>query len=418
MKHTIIISALGTPGDVYPYIGVGHELVTQGHQVYFLTSENFRDAIEPWGIQVIPVLSKQDYEVTISNKNLYHSYLNPNVFSKGFILPTCNITYDVIKKIHETSNQKTIIIGHSMAIPAKIVSEALKIPFFQTALNAASLCSTIDPGRQPGLFDLYRSPIFRFLRMKWVLTIGDIIASRTVGLATFNKFRRKLDLPKLSRLFTKWAYTAENVIAFFPSWFYGHPPDWPSNLKLFNFVFFNPIAKDFITDDLKEFLSTEKKVILFTASSVSVDANNYFKEAIKVCQYLNCKGVFVSTDNAQIPSSLPDSIIHLNYIPHNQILPYISAIVHPGGIGLTAKALANAVPQLIFPQFGDQFENSRRLCEFKVAVELPQGKINYTKHDEKTIYPTKFGFSQATVRKTCKIHGKCKRRKTYCRLCC
>ena len=61
---------------------------------------------------------------------------------------------------------------------------------------------------------------------------------------------------------------------------------------------------------------------------------------------------------------------HVPFLPLSRILPRTSALVHHGGIGSAAAALAAGVPQLVMPFAHDQPDNAARLCRLGVASAL------------------------------------------------
>src|SRR5262249_43209266 len=71
----------------------------------------------------------------------------------------------------------------------------------------------------------------------------------------------------------------------------------------------------------------------------------------------------------QVPL-LPPSVRHLTYAPLGKLLPGAAALVHHGGIGTSAAALAAGVPQLLIPFAHDQPDNAARLCRLGVAETL------------------------------------------------
>jgi UDP:flavonoid glycosyltransferase YjiC (YdhE family) len=62
---------------------------------------------------------------------------------------------------------------------------------------------------------------------------------------------------------------------------------------------------------------------------------------------------------------------HVPFAPLREILPRCAAIVHHGGIGTTAAALAAGTPQLILPFAYDQFDNAARVERLGVGTSLP-----------------------------------------------
>ena len=62
--------------------------------------------------------------------------------------------------------------------------------------------------------------------------------------------------------------------------------------------------------------------------------------------------------------------MHVRYAPFSALLPRLRGLVHHGGIGTSAQALAAGIPQMVAPFAHDQFDNAARLCRLGVAVTL------------------------------------------------
>src|SRR5262245_3262881 len=61
----------------------------------------------------------------------------------------------------------------------------------------------------------------------------------------------------------------------------------------------------------------------------------------------------------------------LDYLPASALFPRAEAVVHSGGIGTLAQALAAGRPQLIVPVAFDQPDNARRAVGLGVARSVP-----------------------------------------------
>jgi UDP:flavonoid glycosyltransferase YjiC (YdhE family) len=53
--------------------------------------------------------------------------------------------------------------------------------------------------------------------------------------------------------------------------------------------------------------------------------------------------------------------MHVPYAPFSELLPRCAALVHHGGIGTTAQALAAGCPQVVMPWSHDQPDNGARV---------------------------------------------------------
>jgi UDP:flavonoid glycosyltransferase YjiC (YdhE family) len=86
-----------------------------------------------------------------------------------------------------------------------------------------------------------------------------------------------------------------------------------------------------------------------------------FGAALEACAILGVRGVFLTKYRDQLPHPLPSSILHSAFAPFQKLFPQCAAVVHHGGIGTVAKAMATGTPQLISPICFDQIDNGVRV---------------------------------------------------------
>jgi UDP:flavonoid glycosyltransferase YjiC (YdhE family) len=68
---------------------------------------------------------------------------------------------------------------------------------------------------------------------------------------------------------------------------------------------------------------------------------------------------------------LPPTVAAFDSLPYSKVFPHAAAIVHSGGIGTLAQALASGRPQLVVPVAFDQADNARRAALLGSARVLP-----------------------------------------------
>ena len=68
----ILISCVGSAGDVHPFIAIGTALAQRGHDVELLTSPHFRTRIEAAGLGFTPVGTEADYQRVVQQAALWH----------------------------------------------------------------------------------------------------------------------------------------------------------------------------------------------------------------------------------------------------------------------------------------------------------------------------------------------------------
>jgi UDP:flavonoid glycosyltransferase YjiC (YdhE family) len=85
--------------------------------------------------------------------------------------------------------------------------------------------------------------------------------------------------------------------------------------------------------------------------------------------------VLLSRHREHLPENLPSEIRHVDYAPFSRLLPHCAAIVHHGGIGTSAQAMAAGIPQLVISMAHDQPDNAARLKRLGLSESLPARKF-------------------------------------------
>jgi rhamnosyltransferase subunit B len=116
-----------------------------------------------------------------------------------------------------------------------------------------------------------------------------------------------------------------------------------------------------LSAELTAFLKAGESPIVFTFGTGMMHANRIFATAVDACKLLGRRGVFLSRHTGQLPGHLPSDILWQAFAPFQKLFPRCAAVVHHGGVGTTAKALASGTPQLIVPMAYDQFDNATRV---------------------------------------------------------
>jgi UDP:flavonoid glycosyltransferase YjiC (YdhE family) len=186
-------------------------------------------------------------------------------------------------------------------------------------------------------------------------------------LPALNQLRRELGLSPVSRVFKDWLHSPQRVIGLFPEWFAPAPPGWPPQLRLTGFPLYDEADVHTLDPSLQTFLDAGSAPILFTPGSANRAAAAFFGAALDATRRLNRRALFLTKYPEQLPSNLGDDVRYEPYLPFSRVFSQCAAVVHHGGIGTCAQALAAGVPQLTMPLAFDQPDNTTRLWRLGVA---------------------------------------------------
>jgi UDP:flavonoid glycosyltransferase YjiC (YdhE family) len=176
-----------------------------------------------------------------------------------------------------------------------------------------------------------------------------------------NPFRAELGLPPARNIITDWINSPDVVIGLFPAWFAPPASDWPPNARLTGFPLYDRGEVDPLPGPVADFLDAGPPPVVVTFGSAMKFAGPYFAAAAEALARLGKRGMFLTPYPGQVPEKLPPGVVRFDYVPFGHVFRRAAAVVHHGGIGTTAQALAAGVPQLIVPFAHDQPDNAVRL---------------------------------------------------------
>jgi UDP:flavonoid glycosyltransferase YjiC (YdhE family) len=365
----ILISASGSYGDMFPFIALGRDLERRGHEVRFFASSHFTPLVESAGLAAVGIGSKEAYETVIRHPDAFHP-------KKGMrLVARTNLEHlpEVYRKMEEQIVPgKTIVIGSTLAIAARLFQESRGVPTATVHLAPSLFRSAVRPPRFEETGLLEKLPAFVNRAIYFVL---DALVIDPVFCPEFNRFRAGLGLPPVKHIFGDWMQGADVVVGLFPPWFAEKQPDWRGNIHLTGFPLEDGARRgERLPEEAERFLASAKRPVVFTAGTATTRESSFFQESAEACRLAGIDGVFLTRYREQIPPHLPPNVRHFDYLPFSLALPRVRALVHHGGIGTSSQALAAGRPQLVRPLAYDQFDNAHRLVRLGVARTIPPAR--------------------------------------------
>lgn len=362
----ILLAPLGSHGDVHPFLGLGLVLRARGHDVHVITSSYFKGLVESLGFPFAGVGTDDDYHTLTHNPDLWHPKRSMRAIfgQSGIANRQLREGFNRVQELNIPGN--TVLVAGLLALWARAAGEKLDMPHASIHLQPSVLWSAVDP------------PEFAQLRIRswwphWfrnaLYWFGDRHMVDPLITPELNKFRAEIGLPPVTRVVGKWGHSPHRIIGFFPEW-YGNAPDWPSHFRHAGFVRFDQAESFGMPEEVQSFLDGGDPPIVFSFGSAMRQGKPYFTAAAEACRVLGKRGLLLAKGREQLPETLPPGVLHADYAPFSKVFPRAAAVVHHGGIGTCAQALAAGVPQLVMPLAFDQPDNARRLEKLGVGSRL------------------------------------------------
>jgi rhamnosyltransferase subunit B len=273
-----------------------------------------------------------------AHADMWHPERGPQLFFE-YAVSVLPEGHAAIKRL--TGAGPTVLAAGRLAFAARVAHTSLRVPLLTVLHIPALLPSRNDPPPPGGGID--EGPVLK----------------------PINRFRSELNLAPVRQL-GPWMLSPRLVIALWPDWFYDRQDDWPGRVVTSSFVSYDGTGAgpDVIP---------ERPALVFAAGTANIQAREFFLTAARLCRSLALPGMLVTQHPSQIPADLPPDVRHVPFTPFARLLPRMLAIVHHGGIGTSARALAAGIPQLVVPNAYDQFDNARRLVRLGVGLSVSRG---------------------------------------------
>jgi rhamnosyltransferase subunit B len=366
----IVVTTLGSLGDLHPYIALGLGLRDRGHDVTIATVEYYRVKIESLGLKFHPIrpdsIDREDPQMSALMMDLKNG---TEWVIRDYILGSLPDTYIDLLAACQGAD---LLVAHEIIYAAPLVSEVMNIPWISGTLIPGAFFSIYDPFVMP----MY--PALAKLRGSglnwWVKQFGRWVTrdwSQSVW-----QLRQELGLKPVGNVIIDEKFSPYLVLGLFSEVLGAPQSDWPNNVVVTGFTFYDGQREQEIAPELEDFLDRGAAPIVFTLGSAAVYCpGDFYAESVAAAKMLDRRAVLLIGDNPP-PTDLPPSIIACKYAPYSQVFPKAEAIVHQGGIGTTAQGLRSGRPTIVMPYSHDQPDNAARVKRLGTSRTIPRDRYS------------------------------------------
>ncbi len=354
----IVISTIGTRGDVQPYIALALGLMRVGHIVTLATHPCMRGLVESYGVPFAPMGPDVDigYEVAIIRANAPHWLV-------GF-MRVMKFSFSMLEQSHASlleicRGADLIVVSHSAS--GRMEADKLGLPIVSVTLMPEAI-PVNDPNTS-------------FLKRIFMNVAGagmGLLMTRPI-----NQIRKRVGLPPMGPT----GITSErlNLIPISPQISLPNP-FWELRHRMTGY-WFAPAPQGWTPlPALAKFLDTGEPPVVISLGAMALSGEDSL-EAVQITlaavQQAGVRAIIQGWDEAIKQFSLPPTIIHAGSIPHDWLLPRASGLIHHGGFGTTAAGFRAGIPMLVVPHIIDQFIWGAKVAQLGVGPQpIPRSKLN------------------------------------------
>lgn len=364
----IVLNTSGSLGDLHPYLAIGAALRARGHEPVIATHPEYRERAEAAGLAFAPIGG--DLAEFGDLDEVMRRAMSRRTGSR-FVLETLVLgpLRRCVDDLLPVAEGADLLMGHVVSMAGPIVAERLGVPRAHSVLQPFAMYSAHDPPLVPML------PFAGWWRRRgpraWRALYALMRAASAPWLGRVAEERARLGLPRsrAHALFEPWSPLLN--LALFSTAIAPPQPDWPPRTVATGFPVWRGAGHDALPPELERFLAAGEPPVVFTLGSAAVfDARGFYAESARAAAALGMRAVLLTGIDGRNPvprELLSERIVRFEYAPYDALFPRAAAIVHQGGIGTTARALASGRPMLVMPYSHDQPDNARRCAEAGVA---------------------------------------------------
>jgi UDP:flavonoid glycosyltransferase YjiC (YdhE family) len=365
----IILTTIGSMGDLHPFIAIALGLKSRGHQAVVATGECYREKVEALGLGFHPLRPDSTFVADpVAMRRIMDFRLGSIHVLRETILPALRQTYEDTLAAADGAD---LLVSHPLTFATRLVSEARGIPWASTTITPLVFGSAYDPPALPGIPDL--SPHLRFLGPWFWVPLRRILTRATrVWARPLDRLRAEIGLPPAADNPLVDGHSPALVLTLFSRRLADKQPDWPPQTIHTGFPFYDGDGAAGLPPELARFLDDGPPPVVFTLSiSAATVAGPFFKHSVTAAERLGRRAVLiVGKAGRDELGSLPEGVAAFEYAPFSELFPRAAAVVHAGGIGTTGLAMRSGRPMLVVPHAHDQPDNGHRLARLGIARVL------------------------------------------------
>lgn len=360
-----VLHTVGTTGDVFPFVAVGVELQQRGHDVVLVANPRFESTAREANLEFVGLGSRLQHRRALADPDLWQPRRGLELVMQRLVPDPCD-AISVFEKLVEPP--RTVLISHPFGLAARLMQEKYDTPCATLVLSTCLLRSNHRVPAMLGFRGLSTMP--RLLKsLMWVL--ADRLLIDPAVSPKLNRARRRLGIPSIRRPFDGWIFSPTLTIGLFPDWFAPPQPDWPDHFYLTGFPLFHSARRS--PPRVNRFLAGGEPPVVFTPGSGAPDTTEFFESGIRACERIGRPALLLGGCPDLPEAATP--VMHAEFAPFDAVLPRSCALVHHGGIGTTAAALAAGLPQLVRPLGFGHHDHAARLEQLGAGHSLQPDRL-------------------------------------------
>jgi vancomycin aglycone glucosyltransferase len=354
----VLLSTIGSRGDVQPIVALGLELQALGHHARLCVAPNFKEWIESYGLECTPIGPdlKKLTGGTVPGKPVLPSQEQLQRMADESVRTQFQV-------IGAAARGCDLAVGAgALQIALRSIAEVQGIPYVFAAYCPAVLPSPKYPPPKTGGHHSVTLPEAVNLQL-W--EENDASFKARFG-ATLNEERAKAGLGPVASV-RRYIFTDRPWLAADPALAPAFPAAGTAVVQTGAWLLADQTA---LPDDLENFLANGAPPVYLGFGSMRASEQTG-RVLIEAARALGLRAILSQGWAGLATGDMGQDCLSIGDVDHAKLFPRAVAIVHHGGAGTTTAAARAGRPQVIIPHNYDQFYWADRVQQLGAGVSGP-----------------------------------------------
>ncbi len=341
----ITMLSVGSTGDVRPYVLLGKELSSRGHQITIAAFSCFSSMVEQAGLRF--------FRLSGDAEKMMHAILAPDTNGLSF-LPRLkksmgSVAQDLIQDMSDSCADADAMVCNFFGTIYYSIAEKYRIPCIQTQYFP------MDPTRDMPI-SVIRNQHLGAMVNEMTYKLGYLLIG-ALEKSVLSDWREANHVPaRLIHAHPDYLVNGHLVPVIYAvsPHVLPRPADWAENIRMSGFWFDEEPGNPEPAETLVRFIEDGSRPVYIGFGSMnSGNMNRLMTVVLRALHATKLRAVIhTGWSGAHLRSNR--SVFFTDFVPHDWLFPRMQAVVHHGGAGTTASGLRHGKPTLIIPFGGDQ----------------------------------------------------------------
>ena len=361
----IVVTTLGSLGDLHPMFPIADMLQQRGHAVLFVVPSKLQARVANQGFQSRTVHMMPDPPAEARASGVSAAAAKARIekrytpFLKG-----------AIEVLDEACSGADAILSTPHQIATAVVGTQRRIPWVTLTVFPGLIPSAYSVPEPHWLPALPTPPGRLVNRLSWsIYGFGIRYLSQDAIAAAVGS----LGIPA-NKLFAPGGVSPHLCLVMSSPAYSPRQPDWAPQIKVTGFTQWDEPQGWSEPPELTQFLNAgPAPVVVTTSTAEERDTIGYARVAMRAIEATGRRGIILTgatTDRilGTAPHLILDSgVAAWPYIPLSRLLPRASMVVHHSGIGTAITTIRHGLPAVAIPASFDQWYNAGRVRDLGVG---------------------------------------------------